>query len=65
MRDRPRRLRDDLLSLMLRAKRDGRPLREEHVLANAFLTLGAGTHTTSWSISDALVQFDLHRDQRR
>jgi cytochrome P450 len=35
------------------------------VLGNTFLFLDAGTHTTSSLISHALVQFDLHRDQRR
>lgn len=56
---------DDLVSLMLTAEHDGRPLPEDQVLGNAFFFLDAGTHTTSSLISQALKLLDAHRDQRR
>jgi cytochrome P450 len=56
--------RDDLISLMVTAERDGEPLPEDQIIGNTYLLLDAGTHTTSSLISHGLTQLDWHRDQR-
>lgn len=55
---------NDLLSLMLTAEHDGKPLPEDQIMGNTYLLLDAGTHTTSSLISHGLTQLSWHPDQR-
>ena len=56
---------DDLLSALLAAEIDGQHLREPELIGFAFLLLVAGNETTTNLISNAAIQLDRHRDQRR
>jgi len=57
--------RDDLLSALLAAEIDGERLNEPELIGFAFLLLVAGNETTTNLISNAAIQLDRHRDQRR
>jgi len=57
--------RDDLLSALLAAEIDGEHLSEPELIAFAFLLLVGGNETTTNLISNAAIQLDRHRDQRR
>jgi cytochrome P450 len=57
--------RDDLLSALLAAEIDGERLSEPELIGFAFLLLVGGNETTTNLISNAAIQLDRHRDQRR
>ena len=56
---------DDLLSALLAAEIDGQHLSEPELIGFSFLLLVAGNETTTNLISNAAIQLDRHRDQRR
>ncbi len=56
---------DDLISDLLRAEVDGRPVPEEHVLGMATLTLIAGVDTTWSAIGSALWHLAAHPADRQ
>ena len=56
---------DDLLSALLAAEIDGQRLSEPELIGFAFLLLVAGNETTTNLISNAAIQLDRHREQRR
>jgi cytochrome P450 len=57
--------RDDLVSALLAAEIDGERLSEPELIGFAFLLLVGGNETTTNLISNAAIQLDRHRDQRR
>jgi cytochrome P450 len=57
--------RDDLLSALLAAEIEAQRLSEPELIGFAFLLLVGGNETTTNLISNAAIQLDRHRDQRR
>jgi cytochrome P450 len=57
--------RDDLLSALLAAEIDGERLSEPELIGFAFLLLVGGNETTTNLISNAAIQLDRQRDQRK
>jgi cytochrome P450 len=57
--------RDDLLSALLAAEIDGEKLTDVETIGFAFLLLVAGNETTTNLISNAAVNLDRYRDERR
>ncbi len=55
---------DDLMSALLAAEADGRPLSEDELLGFCFLLVLAGNDTTSTLIGNGLVLLAGHPDQR-
>jgi cytochrome P450 len=56
---------DDLISYLLRAEVDGKPVPDQHVLGTSFLLLLAGIDTTWSSIGAALWHLAQHPEDRR
>jgi len=65
LEQRRREPRDDLLSALLAAEIEGERLSEPELIGFAFLLLVGGNETTTNLISNAAIQLDRHRDQRR
>ena len=55
---------DDLISHLLQAKVDGKPVPEQHILGTCFLLLVAGIDTTWSSIGSALWHLAQHPEDR-
>ena len=64
MDERKERPRDDLISYLLEAEVDGRPVPEPHVLGTCFLLLVAGIDTTWSSIGSAFWHLAQHPQDR-
>jgi cytochrome P450 len=57
-------LRDDLLSRLLTAEVDGRPLSDEELVDYGFVLLTAGLDTTSWVLRSSLWYLAQHAEDR-
>src|SRR5207247_3785732 len=63
LRERERRPRDDLMSLMLRAEHEGEHLTHDEVVANCILLLFAGHGTTTNLLANGLYHLLRHPEQ--
>jgi cytochrome P450 len=56
---------DDLITYLINARIDGRPLSDEHIIGSFRLLLNAGIHTTWSAIGSCLWHLAMHPDDRR
>ena len=63
--DRLRHPRDDMITYLVHAEVEGRPLTDEEVIAMIVLTIQGGFDTTGSAIGNALLHLDRHRDARQ
>jgi cytochrome P450 len=63
--DRRRHPRDDMITYLVNATVDGRPIESDEVVAMIVLTIQGGFDTTGSAIGNALLYLDADRDARR
>ena len=55
---------DDLMTLLVTATVDGKPLAADEIAGNAFMLMNAGTQTTGCLLTSALVHLGSNQEQR-